>query len=117
MRSIFAFFFIFTFCSLASAAESVKCSDKSGAWKVSFNLDGKLVSKIQFIFLDQMNTTYPTMNAFVNHLNGKTYYDMNFDETTYLDFSRVDGSSHLQGAFLIYQNPTGEEVAITCEAH
>src|ERR1035437_4823242 len=117
IKSIFVFFFLFSFGQLANAAEVVNCTDKSGAWKANFNLDGKIVSNVQFIFLDQISATYPTMKAYVNHLNGKTYYDMNFDETTYLDFSRVDGSSHLEGAFLIYQNPTGEEVAITCEAH
>ena len=116
-KIIFILLFIFSFPHFANAAETINCVDDSGAWKANFTLDGKIVSDIQFIYFDQMNASYPKVRAYVTHLNGKTYYYMNFDDNTYMDFERIDGSPHLKGAFLIYQNPTGEEVIINCEAH
>jgi hypothetical protein len=105
--------------NIAAAAvdETVACVDPSGTWKVNFSLNGKIVSDIHFLFLDQITATYPKMKANVHRLNGKTYYDMNFDENTYMDFMRVNGTNQLNGAFFIYQNPTGMEVNISCEAN
>lgn len=120
MKMLFISILLFSFMQKPAAAsleETVACVDESGTWKVNFNLNGKIVSDIQFRFLDQISATYPKMKAYVHHLNGKTYYDMNFDENTYLDFMRVNGTNQLNGAFFIYQNPTGMEVNISCEAH
>lgn len=103
--------------SFSHAAETVNCIDPSGSWKVNFALNGNQVSNLEFIFIDQTAAAYPLMRAMVNRIRGKIYYDINFNPIYYFDFHRVKGSSVLQGAFLIPQNPVGFETNVTCNAH
>jgi hypothetical protein len=101
----------------AQAAESVNCVDPSGSWKVNFNLSGNLVSNLEFIFMNEITASFPTMKAMVNRIRGKIYYDINFNSIYYFDFHRVKGSTKLNGAFLIPQNSLGFETNVTCNAN
>jgi hypothetical protein len=100
-----------------NAAETVNCTDASGAWKVNFTLDGKYVSNLEFIFADQMTASFPMMTALMTHSKTKNFYHIWFDQTSYFDFSRIKNSPKIYGTFLIPQDPTGLENDVNCDAH
>lgn len=106
-----------SFTSIAQAAETVDCIDASGSWKVNFQLEGKVVSQLQFNFADQLVASYPPIRALVSQSFRKIYYNINFNQLSYFDFSRKKGSNELSGAFFILESPTGLETPVTCNAH
>ncbi len=115
-KTFFAFILLLSSTQISRAMEVVNCTDHSGIWKVFFTLDGAFVSNLQFTYFNQLVARYPIMKAMVNHVGGRTYYDINFNSMYYFDFERTNGSKFLNGAFFIPQDPSGFETSITCDA-
>lgn len=99
-----------------SFAEKVVCYSERQVWEVSFELEGSLVSNLEFKKNGNVVRSYSQLEANVTRFFKRKIYNLNLGVIRYFDFTRSIGQSSFAGEFLLSSNPLHFETPVSCTA-